>query len=97
MILRRLCEQVKGPHGAKVPRIDSPALRSEAHRPGERIAVPLAGDDPEALKLAARLVEEAGFEPVIVGPLARAKDFDVGSPVFARALTARALRQALGR
>ncbi len=72
------------------------ALRSEAHRSGERVAVPLAGDDPEALKIAARLVEDAGFEPVIVGPLARAKDFDAGSPVFARALTARALRQALG-
>jgi predicted dinucleotide-binding enzyme len=72
------------------------ALRSEAHRLGERVAVPLAGDDHEALKLAARLVEDAGFEPVIVGPLARAKDFDVGTPVFARALTARELRQALG-
>ncbi|WP_333840896.1 NADPH-dependent F420 reductase [Pelomicrobium sp.] len=72
------------------------ALRSEAHRPGERVAVPLAGDDPQALEIAARLVEDAGFEPVVVGPLARASQFDVGTPVFARALTARELRQALG-
>ena len=71
-------------------------LRSDAHRSGERIAVPLAADDPEALKVAARLVEDAGFAPVIVGPLARAKEFDVGSPVFGRALTARELRRALG-
>lgn len=72
------------------------ALRSEAHRPGERVAVPLAGDDPEALRIAARLVEDAGFEPVVVGPLVRARDFDVGTSVFARALTARESRQALG-
>ncbi|WP_018990377.1 NADPH-dependent F420 reductase [Aromatoleum toluclasticum] len=72
------------------------ALRSEAHRNGERIGVPLAADDQDALAVAARLVEDAGFEPVPVGGLARARDFDVGSPVFGRALTARELRQALG-
>ena len=72
------------------------SLRSEAHRAGERIAIPLAGDDQAALKIAVRLVEEAGFEPVVVGPLARAKEFDVGTPVFGRALTARELRRTLG-
>ncbi|NMF96210.1 NAD(P)-binding domain-containing protein [Aromatoleum toluolicum] len=72
------------------------ALRSEAHRSGERVGVPLAADDRDALAVAARLVEDAGFEPVPVGGLERAKDFDVGSPVFGRALTARELRQALG-
>ncbi len=72
------------------------ALRSEAHRQGERVAVPLASDDHEALKLASRLVEDAGFEPLVVGGLARARDFDVGSTVFGRALTARELRRALG-
>jgi len=71
------------------------ALRSEAHRSGERIGVPLAADDQEALQVAAGLVEDAGFEPVAVGGLDRAKDFDVGSPVFGRAMTARELRQAL--
>ncbi|AYH43282.1 NAD(P)-binding domain-containing protein [Azoarcus sp. DN11] len=72
------------------------ALRSEAHRSGERIGVPLAADDRDALAVAARLVEDAGFEAVPVGGLTRARDFDVGSPVFGRALTARELRQALG-
>ena len=71
-------------------------LRSDAHRSGERIAIPLAADDQQALQVAVRLVQDAGFEPVVVGPLARAKDFDVGSPVFGRALTAPELRQALG-
>ncbi|HET7874065.1 MAG TPA: NADPH-dependent F420 reductase, partial [Methylomirabilota bacterium] len=72
------------------------ALRSEAHRAGEKIGIPLAGDDAEALRVAARLVEDAGFEPVVVGPLARAREFDVGTPVFGRALTARELRRLLG-
>ncbi len=71
-------------------------LRSEAHRKGERLAVPLASDDQAALEIASRLVEDAGFEPVVVGPLARAHEFDVGSAVFAQALTARELRRALG-
>lgn len=71
-------------------------LRSQAHRAGKRVAVPLAGDDREALEVAARLVEDAGFEPVVVGPLARAREFDVGTPVFGKGLTARELRQSLG-
>ena len=72
------------------------ALLNEAHRAGERIGVPLAGDDDAALKIAARLVQDAGFEPVVVGGLARAKEFDVGTAVFGQALTARELRRALG-
>ena len=72
------------------------AVLNDAHRSGERIGVPLAADDAEALKLAERLVQDAGFDPVAVGGLARARDFDVGSPVFGRAMTARELRQALG-
>jgi predicted dinucleotide-binding enzyme len=72
------------------------SLRSEAHRKGERVAVPLAGDDAVALKIAVRLVEDAGFEPVIVGPLARAREFDAGTAVFGKALTARELRRSLG-
>lgn len=72
------------------------AVLGEAHRSGERIGVPLAADDPGALKVAGQLVRDAGFDPVVVGPLARARDFDVGTPVFGRAMTARELRQALG-
>ncbi len=72
------------------------SLRSEAHRAGEKIGIPLASDDDAALKIAATLVEAAGFEPVVVGPLARGKEFDVGTPVFGKALTARELRRGLG-
>lgn len=72
------------------------SLRDEAYRKGEPVAVPLAADDDAALKLAVRLVKDAGFEPVVVGPLSRAKEFDVGTPVYGRALTVRELRRGLG-
>jgi hypothetical protein len=72
------------------------SLRSEAHRAGELVAIPIAGDDERALGVAARLVRDAGFEPVVVGPLARAKLFDVGTPVYTQVLTARELRERLG-
>jgi predicted dinucleotide-binding enzyme len=71
-------------------------LQSEAHRAGERIAIPLAADDAASLKIATRLVQDAGFEPVVVGPLARAKEFDAGTPVYGNALTASELRKGLG-
>ena len=72
------------------------SLRSEAHRAGEKIGVPLASDDKGALEVASQLVRDAGFEPVIVGGLARAKTFDVGTSVFGQALPAKVLRWRLG-
>jgi len=72
------------------------SLQSQAHRAGEKVAIPLAGDDAQALQTAARLVQDAGFEPVTVGPLARAKEFDAGTPAFGKALTAAELRRGLG-
>jgi len=71
-------------------------LKGEAHRAGERVAIPLAGDDKEALAVAARLVADAGFEPVVVGPLSRAREFDVGTKVYTQVLTAKQLRKELG-
>lgn len=62
---------------------------------GERVGVPIAGDDPEAIEITTGLVEDAGFEPVVVGGLARAEEFDIGTPVWVRGMTAEALREAL--
>jgi len=76
--------------------INSGDLKSEAHRQGEPIAIPLAGDDAQALEVAQQLVRDAGFAPVVVGPLSRAREFDVGTAVYTRLLTAPQLRQALG-
>jgi predicted dinucleotide-binding enzyme len=76
--------------------INSGDLASEAHRAGEPVAIPLAGDDAQALAVAERLVRDAGFAPVVVGPLSRAREFDVGTPVYTRLMTAPQLRAALG-
>jgi len=69
------------------------SMRTEAHRSGDKLAIPIAADDPGALKVATGLVQDAGFEPVVVGGLARAKEFDYGSPIFGKAVTAREMRQ----
>jgi 8-hydroxy-5-deazaflavin:NADPH oxidoreductase len=71
-------------------------LRTEAHRKGEPVAIPIAADSADALAVASRLVRDAGFEPVVVGPLAKARAFDVGTPVYTQLLTARELRARLG-
>src|SRR5579863_3076928 len=76
--------------------INYKSLQSEAHRAGEPVAIPLAGDDARALAVASELVKDAGFEPVVVGPLSSAKLFDVGSPVYVQVLTAKELRARLG-
>jgi 8-hydroxy-5-deazaflavin:NADPH oxidoreductase len=70
-------------------------LEREAHRKGELIAIPLAGDDDEALRVAEQLVSDAGFAPVVVGGLARAREFDVGTAPYTHLLTAAQLRAAL--
>lgn len=71
-------------------------LESEAHRDGDRVGIPLAGDDDEALDVAARLVRDAGFDPVVVGPLRRARDFDPGTRVYNTGMTAAQLRAVVG-
>ena len=85
--------------GARIVRafnyLNNKVFLSEAHRAGERVGVPLASDDKEALTVASQLVTDAGFEPVIVGPLAAGKSFDSSSPLFLKTMTARELRAAL--
>jgi len=72
------------------------SVETQAHRPAPRIAIPIAGDDAEAVRIASDLVADAGFDPVVVGPLASARRFDQGTPVYVQDLTAAELREALG-
>lgn len=71
-------------------------LQTEAHRAGDRVGIPLAGDDPAALEAAARLARDAGFEPVVVGPLSTARLFDPGTPVYNTGMSGADLARALG-
>jgi predicted dinucleotide-binding enzyme len=67
----------------------------EANRPAPRLAVPIAGDDPEAVQIAAGLVRDAGFDPVVVGKLADARRFQRGNPGYGQPVSAAELRQKL--
>jgi len=67
----------------------------EANRPPPRLAVPIAGDDQEALQLAASLVRDAGFDPVEVGKLADASRFQRGAIGYGQNVSAAELRQKL--
>jgi 8-hydroxy-5-deazaflavin:NADPH oxidoreductase len=70
-------------------------LAREANRPAPRLAVPIAGDDQEAVQVAARLVRDAGFDPVVVGKLADAIRFQRGAPGYGQNATAAEFRQKL--
>ncbi|MFH6785182.1 MULTISPECIES: NADPH-dependent F420 reductase [Methylobacterium] len=67
-----------------------------AHRSGPAMAVPVAGDDKQALDVAATLVRDAGFEPVVVGGLDAARQFQMGAPNYGRDVTAPEARKAFG-
>jgi predicted dinucleotide-binding enzyme len=70
-------------------------MASEANRPAPRMAIPVAADDPAALKLGMQLVADAGFDPVNAGSLAASRAFDLGSAVSGRPMTADEMRKAL--
>ena len=70
-------------------------LAREANRPDPRLAIPIAGDDPEAVRVAAGLVRDAGFDPVVVGKLADARRFQRGGPGYGQPVSAAELKQKL--
>ena len=70
-------------------------LASNANRPGEPMAIPIASDDQDALKIAGKLVRDAGFEPVVIGSLERSKIFAQGGPLYGQEITAREMQERL--
>lgn len=75
--------------------INAGPLADEAFHEPERLGIPLASDYPEALKVAEQLVRDAGFDPVVVGGLSRAREFDFGTPVYVRSYSAARIREVL--
>jgi predicted dinucleotide-binding enzyme len=76
--------------------IPAASLANDGNRTPERIAIPIGGDDAQALAVAERLVRDAGFDPVVVGSLARTREFDLGQPLATGQLTAAEMRRRLG-
>jgi predicted dinucleotide-binding enzyme len=71
-------------------------LEREAHRDGDLVGIPVAGDDREAVETAARLVRDAGFDPVVVGALTRGKEFEPDTRPYNTGMSGRELRQIFG-
>ncbi|MEH3146453.1 MAG: NADPH-dependent F420 reductase [Methylobacterium frigidaeris] len=76
--------------------VDATAVEASFGGRGRKLGVPLAGDDPEAVRLSAQLVRDAGCDPVVVGDLAAARGFQRGGPGFRANTTAPDLRRRLG-
>jgi predicted dinucleotide-binding enzyme len=70
-------------------------LRRTINNNGEKIGIPIAGDDREGVKAVVELVEHAGLDPVVVGGLSTSKLFDVGTEVYATSAAARTIREKL--
>ena len=62
---------------------------------GAQLGIPLASNDPEAIKVASTLVRQAGFEPIVV-PLARAGEIGPGRPLGSGPFTAAEWKKKLG-
>lgn len=76
--------------------VDATAIRASAGRSDDRLAVPLASDDEQAMQIAAQLVRDVGSEPVIVGGLAEGRRFQRGGAGFRVHTNAAELRRRLG-
>jgi len=88
-------------HSSRVVRafncIPAASLARDSNRQPERLAILVGGDDAKALEIAQRLVRDAGFDPVVVGSLARTRDFDLGQPLALSQFTAAEFRAKLGK
>ena len=70
-------------------------LRDASNRAGARAGIPIAGDDAAALKVAAGLIRDAGFDAVVVGDLSQARRFDVDTSVYVNLMSAAELKAEL--
>ena len=61
----------------------------------DRIALPVAGDDPQAKRIVMDLVDQIGFDPVDAGGLDESWRQQPGTPVYGTDLPAERLREAL--
>jgi len=76
--------------------VDATAIEASAAGRGQRLGVPVASNDLEAMKVAEQLVRDTGCDPVAVGDLASARRFERGGSGFRAHLGEAELRRALG-
>lgn len=85
--------------GARIVRVfnftGAAEFTRESHRKPPLMAVPMASNDAEAMSVAAALVRDAGFDPVVVGGLSSADRFAPGGKLFRQMGTAEEFRRAM--
>jgi hypothetical protein len=59
----------------------------------DRLALGMAGDDGDAKRVVAGLIDDLGFDSLDIGPLSGGRRLGPGSPVFGRRLTLEQLRE----
>jgi 8-hydroxy-5-deazaflavin:NADPH oxidoreductase len=59
----------------------SHARMGTAHEQPGRVGMPIAGDDPQAIAIASRLIRDIGYEPVLIGGLAMGRHLVPGTPL----------------
>ena len=74
-------ELLPGPRIVRAFNAVSYSQMAVANQHAERIAMPMASDDAEAVAVASRLVRDVGYEPVLIGPLALGKYLMPGTPL----------------
>jgi predicted dinucleotide-binding enzyme len=70
----------------------------DRHRPKgdpDRLAIPVAGDDDDAKRIASDLIDQIGFDPVDAGTLAESGRQEPGAPVYGQPLDANGVREAI--
>lgn len=71
--------------GARIVRafnaIGAARMGAAHEQKGERVGMPIAGDDARAIEVASRLIREIGYEPVLIGGLAMGKHLMPGTPL----------------
>jgi predicted dinucleotide-binding enzyme len=77
--------------------INSYALTTDSFRPGQKRAVPIGGDDAEALAVTTRLVNDAGFDAIVVGGLESTRDFELGAILANRDWSVREFQQQISK
>ncbi len=73
----------------------NPRSFADPVRENGRIGVPIASDDADAIAITEALVRDTGLDPVVVGPLERAIEFDRGTPVWETDVSAEEIRRFL--
>ena len=74
----------------------NPRSFADPVRENGRIGVPIASDDEDAIAVTEALVRDSGLDPVVVGPLERAIEFDRGTAVWETDVSAAEIREFLG-